>query len=238
MYKGDVKPDALIITCEHGGNDVPPAYAALFAGHQALLQTHRGWDPGALQLAQQMSAAFDAPLFASTTTRLLIDLNRSIGHKTLHSEATRSLPLAARREIATQHYLPHRHAIESEVARQIADGKRVVHIASHSFTPELHGIVRPDIAWLYDPRRIGEAPFVARWMAAMRRRQPDLKLRRNYPYHGKLDGLTALLRKRHTVDQYIGTEIEVNQRYFYVGGEPWDALRANVIAALSDVWKS
>ena len=40
--------DALIITCEHGGNEVPAAYAPLFAGHEALLPTHRGWDAGAL----------------------------------------------------------------------------------------------------------------------------------------------------------------------------------------------
>ncbi|MDB5891342.1 MAG: N-formylglutamate amidohydrolase [Polaromonas sp.] len=236
MYNGRVRNDALIVTCEHGGHEVPPAYAPLFAGHQALLQTHRGWDPGALELAQQIAAAFDAPLFASTTTRLLIDLNRSIGHKTLHSEATRGLPLATRREIAAQHYLPHRRAIEAEVARLVAAGMRVVHIASHSFTPELHGIVRPDIAWLYDPRRSAEGPFVARWLAATRRRQPGLKLRRNFPYHGRLDGLTARLRKRHPADHYIGTEIEINQRYFHAGGEAWDALRATVIAALADVW--
>ena len=229
-----MKNDALIITCEHGGNEVPATYAALFAGHQALLQSHRGWDPGALEIAQQLAAAFDAPLFASTTTRLLIDLNRSIGHKTLHSEATRSLPLAARRDIAVRHYLPHRHAVETEVARLIAAGKRVVHIASHSFTPELDGVLRPDIAWLYDPRRSTEGPFVARWLAATRRLRPDLKLRRNFPYHGKLDGLTASLRKQHAARHYIGTEIEINQRYFYAGGEPWDALRRVVIAALAE----
>ena len=227
--------NTLIVTCEHGGNDVPPAYAPLFAGHEALLKTHRGWDPGALELGQDMATAFGAPLFASTTTRLLIDLNRSIGHKTLHSEATRGLPLAARREIATRHYRPHRDAVETEVARQIAAGKRVIHIASHSFAPELHGIVRPDVAWLYDPRRPEEGPFVAQWLAAMRQSRPDLQLRRNFPYQGKLDGLTALLRKRHAAGVYIGVEIEVNQRYFFGDGQIWARLRADIVAALRDV---
>ena len=226
--------NALIITCEHGGNEVPPAYAPLFTGHEALLKTHRGWDPGALELGQDMAAAFDTPLFASTTTRLLIDLNRSIGHKTLHSEATRGLPLAARREIATRHYRPHREAVETEIARLIAAGNRVIHIASHSFTPELHGVVRPDIAWLYDPRRPQEGLFVAQWLDAMRRRRPDLQLRRNFPYQGKLDGLTALLRKRHTAEAYVGTEIEVNQRFFFGDGQIWARLRADIVAALRD----
>ena len=228
--------DALIITCEHGGNDVPPQYAPLFVDHKALLPTHRGWDPGALELAQQMAAMLHAPLFASTTTRLLIDLNRSIGHRQLHSEATRGLTLASRQGIAKEFYRPHRDAVESEVARQIAVGQRVVHIASHSFTPELGGVVRrADVACLYDPRRAGERCLVSQWLAALGQRRPDLQLRRNYPYEGKGDGLTSLLRKRHAAAVYVGIELEVNQRFFFAGGEAWAVLQTDIIQALGDV---
>ena len=227
--------DALIITCEHGGNEVPAAYAPLFGGHEALLATHRGWDPGALALARQMALALSAPLFAATTTRLLIDLNRSIGHRQLHSEATRGLTPAARREIAALYYRPHRDAVESEIAREIGAGRRVLHVASHSFTPELGGVVRQaDVAWLYDPRRAGEAAFVSRWLSALRRRRPGLKLRRNYPYEGKGDGLTSLLRKRHAAEAYVGIELEVNQRFVFEGGAGWMALRRGIIESLAD----
>jgi predicted N-formylglutamate amidohydrolase len=89
----------LIVSCEHGGNDVPRAYATLFAGHATTLATHRGWDPGSLPLARQMASALDAPLYASTTTRLLIDLNRSLGHRQLLSEFTRGLAPAERQQI-------------------------------------------------------------------------------------------------------------------------------------------
>ena len=227
--------DALVITCEHGGNAVPPDYAALFAGHEALLATHRGWDPGALELARQLADALQAPLFAATTTRLLIDLNRSIGHRQLHSEATRGLPLAVRRALAAQHYRPHRDAVELEVARLVAVGRRVVHIASHSFTPELNGTVRQaDVACLYDPARAGERTLAARWLGALRRRRPELKLRRNYPYEGKGDGLTSLLRQRHAPGEYVGLELEVNQRFCLAGGEAWAALQRNITGALAD----
>ena len=233
---GDAAAPALVISCEHGGNEVPPAYAALFAGHEALLPTHRGWDPGALELARQMAGALGAPLFAATTTRLLIDLNRSIGHRQLHSEATRSLALAARRDIAALHYRPHRDAVESEIARLIASGQQVVHIASHSFTPELHGVVRQaDVAWLYDTRRAGETLLARRWLDALRQRRPSLKLRRNYPYDGKGDGLTSLLRKRHAPERYVGIELEVNQRFCLAGGDAWTALRADLVQSLGDV---
>ena len=228
-----VTRDALIITCEHGGNEVPAAYASLFTGHEALLPTHRGWDAGALTLAQQLATACDAPLFAATTTRLLIDLNRSIGHRQLHSEATRGLPLAERRTIATQYYRPHRDAVVSEVARLVAAGRRVVHIASHSFTPELGGVVRQaDVAWLYDPRRAGECALAAHWLATLKQQRPELKLRRNYPYQGKGDGLTAWLRKRYPDALYIGLELEVNQRFVIAGGPEWTAVRADIVQTL------
>lgn len=231
-----VKNDALIITCEHGGNEVPPDYAPAFAGHEALLPTHRGWDPGALELARQMAQALDAPLFAATTTRLLIDLNRSIGHRQLHSEATRGLARATRGDIAARYYRPHRDAVESEVARRIGAGQRVLHVASHSFTPALNGVVRQaDVAWLYDPRRAGEVALASHWLQALKKRRPALQLRRNYPYEGKGDGLTALLRKRHPPEAYVGVELEVNQRFVLEGGPAWDALRADIIQALAEV---
>ena len=224
-----------IISCEHGGNTVPADYAPLFLGHEALLQTHRGWDLGALVLARQLAAAVDAPLFAATTTRLLIDLNRSIGHRQLYSEATRGLSPALRHGIAAMHYQPYRDAVEGEVARLIAAGQRVVHIASHSFTPQLNSVVRrADVGWLYDPRRAGEGAFALQWLTAFGRLRPDLTLRRNYPYQGKGDGLTTLLRKRHPAHQYLGMELEVNQHFVIAGGAAWTALCAGVTRALVD----
>ena len=228
--------DAWVITCEHGGHEVPPAYIALFAGFQELLLTHRGWDAGALELARQIAQTLHAPLFAATTTRLLIDLNRSIGHRQLYSEATRDLSQATKRAMIAVHYLPHREAVESCVAGLIAAGRRVVHVASHSFTPEMNGVVRQaDVAWLYDPRRAGEGVFAGQWLAALRQRRPDLQLRRNYPYQGKCDGLMSLLRKRHAPTQYIGIELEANQRFAMAGGVAWDALQVDITQALVDV---
>lgn len=228
--------DALIITCEHGGREVPPEYAHLFTDLKDLLETHRGWDPGALVLAQELASTFAAPLFTATTTRLLIDLNRSIGHKRLYSQATHDLPRAARGRIVTHHYRPYRDAVAAEVARQIALGKRVTHIASHSFTPELGGVVRQaDVAWLYNPGRSGEGVLARHWQAALRRRRPDLKLRRNYPYKGKDDGQMLQLRRCHSPDQYLGLELEVNHRFALAGGDAWTRLRADIIASLADV---
>lgn len=230
------RPDTLIITCEHGGREVPPPYAAQFAGHAELLESHRGWDPGALELAREMAAALNAPLYAATTTRLLIDLNRSIGHRQLYSEATRSLSRRERQAIVLQHYRPHRDAVEGAVARLVAAGARVIHIASHSFTPVMGGVVRSaDVAWLYDPKRAGEPALARRWMKALAQRAPALRLRRNDPYRGHGDGLTKLLRSRFTEAAYVGIELEVNQRFVQEGGAAWQGLRASLVASLASV---
>ena len=224
----------VVVSCEHGGRDVPRAYAELFSGLGDLLDSHRGWDPGSLQFGRQLARALDAPLHASTTTRLLVDLNRSIGHRQLFSEITRQLSRAERDCIVASHYRPHRDRVEGEIARRIAGGSAVVHIASHSFTPVLHGVLRrADVAWLYDPRRHGESALAQRWMAQLAQRAPYLQLRRNYPYQGRGDGLTALLRKRFEGEAYRGIELEVNQRFVAQGGAAWRALRRDLVASLS-----
>lgn len=227
------KPDYTLITCEHGGNRIPPRYRHLFAGFEALLQTHRGFDPGALILAKELAMALHAPLFVSTASRLLIDLNRSIGHPRLYSEATRAAPDTLRREILEKHYLPYRNQVTTEIAAAIARGKRVIHISSHSFTPVLDGVERnADIGLLYDPARPGEAALCQRWQAQLKVLTPELKVRRNYPYAGKSDGFTAYLRRHFSSDAYCGIELEMNQKHALIGGQRWRALRDRVIEAL------
>jgi predicted N-formylglutamate amidohydrolase len=224
---------AYLITCEHGGNRIPPRYRSLFAGFEALLQTHRGHDPGALAMARELARALAAPLFVSTTSRLLIDLNRSIGHPRLYSEATRDVPVAVRHEILEQHYLPYRNRVETHIAEAIAHGKRVIHISSHSFTPVLDGAIRnADIGLLYDPVRSGERELCRRWQTELRTGAAALKVRRNYPYTGTSDGFTAYLRRRFPADVYLGIELEINQKHVFNGGREWRAMRSQLIEAL------
>jgi predicted N-formylglutamate amidohydrolase len=227
------RSDRILITCEHGGNRIPARYRPLFAGFEESLQSHRGYDPGALAVARQMAKALDAPLFFSTTSRLLIELNRSIGHPSLYSEATRNAPERVRREILEKHYLPYRSQVEAHIAAQIAGGNRVIHISSHSFTPVFDGEVRnADIGLLYDPSRSGETELCRRWQDRLKTLAPEWKVRRNYPYTGRSDGLTAYLRRRFPADVYVGIELEINHRHALTGGRPWRALRSQVIEAL------
>src|SRR5882672_749711 len=201
--------DSFLITCEHGGNRIPAPYRHLFRGRRALLDSHRGYDPGSLVMAKALATAFRAALVTSTISRLLVDLNRSIGHPQLFSAATRGAPAKLRSKIVEQHYRPYRVQVERLVRQSVSRGRRVIHISSHSFTPELDGKVRgADVGLLFHPGRRREAELCARWKASLAAFAPELRVRRNYPYAGKGDGLTSHLRLRFPPKAYVGVELE------------------------------
>jgi predicted N-formylglutamate amidohydrolase len=230
----EVRPH-LLITCEHGGNRIPPRYRDYFVGYAATLRSHRGYDAGALTLARELASACQAPLIAAATSRLLVDLNRTLGHPRLHGEAIRAATPELRREIVARYYQPYRQRAEGAIAAALARGRQVVHLSCHSFTPVLDGEVRrADIGLLYDPARAGEKALCAAWRTALRQNLPDLRVRLNYPYAGTSDGFTAYLRRRFGPDEYVGIEIEINQRH--VGRTAtWRRLRGGLIESLREV---
>jgi predicted N-formylglutamate amidohydrolase len=225
--------DSLLVSCEHGGNRIPAPYRSLFRGYRELLDTHRGYDFGALVMATALASAFRAPLVTSTISRLLIDLNRSIGHPRVFSAATRGAPASLRAKIAEQYYRPYRLQVERLVRQSVSRGRRVIHISSHSFTPVLDGKVRSaDVGLLYHPGRRGEADLCARWKSSLAELAPQLRVRRNYPYAGKGDGLTSYLRQRFAPSVYVGIELEINQSIVLAAGRRWTALRSSLIDSL------
>jgi predicted N-formylglutamate amidohydrolase len=221
---------ALVLTCEHGGNRVPAPYAALFRGQKTLLGTHRGWDPGALDVARRLARGFQAPLIAATTTRLLVDLNRSSHNRAVFSTWSRALSAEAREALIGRIHRPHwervRLALASaaespagKISKRDSRGRRagslVVHVAVHSFIPKLDGQIRDfEIGLLYDPAREAERRFARAWRAALREHDPSLRVRLNAPYRGTGDGLTTALRREHHrrhESSYLGIELEMNQ---------------------------
>ena len=202
----------LIITCEHSGNLVPQKYTHLFKAADEILTSHRGWDPGAIEIANYLSEKLSAPLFKCDTTRLLIEPNRSPDSSSLFSEYSQILNSSEREEILQQFYLPHRSGVEQLIRRA---GKRILHLSIHTFTPVWNGTVREvDIGLLFDPERENETIFCEAYRREICDRLPALRTRFNEPYQGIEDGFTTYLRTRFDDDAYLGIEIEVNQKYF------------------------
>lgn len=204
---------AIVVSCEHGGNRVPKHLRKHFARRERWLSTHRGYDPGALTIAKRLARQLDAPLHASTISRLVVELNRSVGHPRLFSSVTRDLPEDEREHLLASIYRPYREALEQELRDAIARNGRVLHLSSHTFTPVYQGERRKaDIGLLYDPARRPERDLAERLTRALRASTPWV-IRRNYPYLGKADGLTTSLRRVFPASRYLGFELEVNQRF-------------------------
>jgi predicted N-formylglutamate amidohydrolase len=201
----------LILSCEHGGQQIPPEYAYLFKHTRNILNTHRGYDIGALAVARALEKALAAPLLSSEISRLLVDLNRSLHHRNLFSEFIRPLSAKTRTAILNRFYHPYRQAIEQATSAFIANKRSVIHLSIHSFTPQLGDQIRNnDIGLLYDPARRLERIFCLQLQEQLQNLS-DLRVRRNYPYRGNADGLTTALRRRFPARRYLGIEIEINQ---------------------------
>jgi predicted N-formylglutamate amidohydrolase len=217
----------LLVSCEHGGNRVPAEYRPLFVDAAEALDSHRGLDYGALEVARAFGKRLGVAPVTATVSRLVCDLNRSPHHRNLFSEFTRGLSAERRVAVLAAHYWPYRTRMEEAVA---AAPGFVLHVSSHSFTPVLRGEVRNcDIGFLYDPARPAEVRFIDAWHATLMAAAPELVLRRNYPYRGVTDALVTHLRRQHG-DRYAGVEIEVNQKY--VGTARWRSLVAVLAATL------
>ena len=230
---------ALVVTCEHGGNRIPAPYRNLFRHYRVLLESHRGFDPGALVIAAELARRCDAALLTSTVSRLLVDLNRSIGHQQLHMDSVRGLPLAIRQQIIDHYYQPYRTEGERLVAEAVSRCGKVIHISCHSFTNNYNGVVRQaDIGLLYDPARPEERMLCAHWKSALRASAADLEVRRNFPYQGRNDGFTSALRRKFRPEVYLGIELELNQKNTLLPDKQWAPLRESVITTFHAALRS
>jgi predicted N-formylglutamate amidohydrolase len=204
-----------------------------------MLKGHHGYDIGALELSKTIARVLSVPLYSSSITRLLIDLNRSVTNPKLFSDVTNRLAQSEKEAIIGRCYLPYHDAVELAVRKMIHSGERVLHLGAHTFTPVLRGRVRSaDIGLLYDPSRVRETAFCTCWQRMIHSSTPDLAVRRNYPYQGKSDGFTAYLRDQFDQRKYLGVEIEVNQKHALGDRSRWLLLQKTICESLRTVLNS
>lgn len=146
-----------VLICEHASRYIPSDYANLGLA-AAELDRHIAWDIGAAELAAQLAARLDAPLFLAGWSRLLIDGNRPLGVPSsipVRSEATDipgnvGLSDAERDARAATWFAPFHAAITAALDARQAAGVPTRVIGIHSFTPRFLGVARPwPVAVLY-----------------------------------------------------------------------------------------
>lgn len=179
----------VLLLCEHASAHIPARYAGL--GLRAEWRdSHAVWDPGALALAQVLSAALNAPLVAGAVSRLVYDCNRppvsasAMPDRTEVVEVPGNADLSpeARAERIESVYAPFVTAVQAQLGRA---PKALVTV--HSFTPVWHGTPREtEFGILHDAD--------SRLADAMLTHAPEGRVvHRNRPY-GPEDGVTHSLQ--------------------------------------------
>jgi predicted N-formylglutamate amidohydrolase len=216
-----------VVTCEHAGNTVPSDYAHLFHGKEDILQSHRGWDPGAVDVASALSKKLSAPFFICETTRLLVEPNRSLHSESLFSEYSKGLTETEKAHLLQNYYQPHRSAVE-QLIRNSKDA--ILHLSIHTFTPLWDGLERTvDLGLLFDPERKNETKFCEDYRNRLRNSLP-INIEFNEPYKGIDDGFTTYLRTQFEDAHYLGIEIEINQKF--VGTETLKVITRALVLSL------
>ncbi len=228
-----------VITCEHGGSKIPKEYSDLFKEDKNILASHEGYDLGALELAKEISKKAGGYFYYSQISRLLVELNRSITNKNLFSVFTKKLNQNEKNELLKKYYFPFRNKVENQIRKLISRRNKIIHISVHSFTPVLNNKVRnTDIGILFDPKRKEEKDFAVLFRNELSLLKKGLKVRFNYPYLGISDGLTSYLRKKFNQTDYIGIELEVNQKFVLNDKNKWKDLKKNLQDVLTIVMKT
>ncbi len=202
-----------LVTCEHASPAVPPEWREQLEPYCAASETHRVWDPGAPDIAERLAKLLRAPLFNGEQTRLLVDLNRSVGHPELFAPVLREIPDTQKTAILTRHYYPFRHRVIRLLEQWLTEKLPVIHLSVHSFTPVLDGETRDaGFGLLYDPAHPPERSLATVWLHCLKAARRDIVSRENYPYAGVADGhCTSLRRCYGPALPYLGFELEFNQ---------------------------
>ncbi|MCD8481801.1 MAG: N-formylglutamate amidohydrolase [Verrucomicrobia bacterium] len=230
------KHRSVVVSCEHAVHTIPQRWAFLFSSQEAhdLLETHRGWDPGAAEIAIRIAAKLNCPCVPGDCSRLLVELNRSLDNPEIWSQFTAPLSHADKDLIVRSHYEPfRRHCRELIEAALTHPNNLALHVSVHTFTPFLYGHERMiDVGILFDPKRPLEARFAQSILHHLKQSDPTLRIAFNQPYSGTDDGHTTALRTLLHSSGYVGLEIEVNQAILLNQPSHWRSLIAQLTAAI------
>lgn len=201
-----------VLACDHASNRIPDRFGTLgLTPPQRLM--HIAWDPGALAVALQISDLLDAPLVASTVSRLVIDCNRAHTAPDLIPAMSERTEIAGNRGIGdndradriASYHKPFHEALKSVLDRRVAAGQKPVLVTIHSFTPVYKDVPRPWPIGLIHP---ADDRFTAELRDALAADDQTLNIGWNQPYSA-LNGVTYTLEHHGDERGLEATMIEI-----------------------------
>jgi predicted N-formylglutamate amidohydrolase len=213
----------LVLSCEHASWTLPPGVD--LGVTEGVLQSQAGWDHGAFEIAARLSEAVGLPVHAGAFTRMFCDLNRAADHPDVIPTVSYGAPVPGNAHLSAgdraarlaQFHAPYWDAIRRDVQARLRDSGGVLHLSSHSFSPDLDPHVRVfDVGVLYDPGHAFEAELAERMMFALR--GAGLVVRANQPYTGLGPAVCTSLREELAGQRYAGIEIETSHAVTHARG--------------------
>ncbi|MFK7938141.1 MAG: N-formylglutamate amidohydrolase [Roseovarius sp.] len=172
----------VLLLCEHAGQSIPTCLNNLGLSQQ-VIDSHRGWDIGALAVAREVAAQLDAPLVIQHYSRLVIDANRP-------PESAHAVPAevdgvtipgnvgitrADQQQRAQEIFAP----LDATLTDMMHNLQPQGCFSIHSFTPVFGGVPRPWHAGFLSRR---DTRTAERLMEVIAARQSGLTLAVNEPY--------------------------------------------------------
>ena len=161
IYNPDGTADVLLL-CDHARNFIPRALDQLGLAPEHL-ERHIAYDIGIAPVTRRLAEALDAVAVLSTFSRLIVDPNRRLDDPTLIPAVADGTIVPGNRDLDRDavmarfayFYRPYHRAIAAKLDAMRRDGRYPALISMHSFTPVMHGRLRPwevGILWSLDSR--------------------------------------------------------------------------------------
>lgn len=212
---------AIIITCEHGGNQIPLRFRTAFS-LEDVGTIEEAWDPGALDMALSLSQLLDVPCFSHQTSHALVNVNHSLGHEQLFSLASARLSDADKQLILERYYFPYRLRVESAIA--MAE-KPVLHISIHTVTEGAF-----DMMLYYRSDRSLEMETATKLHALLSSANDTISYRLHDQANAEHDSFIKYLRTRFQEEEYAGLTFVVKST---LAEETMDLLISDLASALN-----
>jgi predicted N-formylglutamate amidohydrolase len=179
----------VLLVGDHASKTIPELLGNLGLDNAALGQ-HIAYDIGTKKLIHHLSQHLDAPALLAGYSRLVIDLNRSLGDDSCMPEVSDNTTIPGNLNMSNEDrnqrihsfYTPYRSAVDSMLHRFKQEHIVPAFISIHSFTPEMAGYSRPwhaGVLWDKDPR------IPVPLMKNLRAHPEGFNIGDNEPYSGR-----------------------------------------------------
>lgn len=198
-----------LIVCEHASNRIPRGLKGLGLDEEAL-NSHIAWDPGALDVAQDMARRMEAPLVLGAVSRLVYDCNRPSESPSAMATRSEIYEIPGNRDLSRKARLERIDAVCRPFHETLAGlvkagtGTLSLLVTVHSFAPVFHDRPRAvEIGIVH-----GKDDRLARAMIDVIPEGISFETRLNEPYSA-VDGVAYTIDRHGAANGLLNVMIEI-----------------------------